>query len=55
MSSSIAEQLKPKLKLNRAGRNAEFVARDEAEIAIQLAHEIPPLQRTRFAPLIDNG
>jgi molybdate transport system substrate-binding protein len=36
----IAEQLKPKLILTRGQRNAQFVAKGEADIAIQLSNEI---------------
>jgi molybdate transport system substrate-binding protein len=35
----IADQLKPKLILTRGQRNAEFVAKGEAEIAVQLSNE----------------
>jgi len=45
----IAEELKPKLKLNRGGPNAAFVVRGEADMAIQLAHEI------RAVPGIDSS
>ncbi len=47
----IAEQVKPKLKLNRGGPNAAFVARGEAEMAIQLAHEIRTVPGIEFIPL----
>ncbi len=47
----IAEELKPKLKLNRGGPNAAFVARGEAEMAIQLAHEIRAVPEIEFIPL----
>jgi len=47
----IAEELKPKLKLNRGGPNAAFVARGEADIAIQLAHEIRAVPGIDFIPL----
>ena len=36
----IIDQLTPKLKLTRGQRNAEFVARGEADIAVQLSNEI---------------
>jgi len=47
----IAEEIKPKLKLNRGGPNAAFVARGEADIAIQLAHEIRAVPGIDFIPL----
>lgn len=47
----IAEEIKPKLKLNRGGPNAAFVARGEADIAIQLAHEIRAVPGIAFIPL----
>ena len=47
----IAEELKPKLRLNRGGPNAAFVARGEAEMAIQLAHEILAVPGIEFIPL----
>jgi molybdate transport system substrate-binding protein len=47
----IAEQLKPKLKLTRGLRNAEFVAKGEAEIAIQLSSEIRIVPGIEFIPL----
>jgi molybdate transport system substrate-binding protein len=47
----IAEQLKPKLKLTRGQRNAEFVAKGEAEIAIQLSNEIRMVPGIEFIPL----
>jgi molybdate transport system substrate-binding protein len=47
----IAEQLKPKLKLTRGQRNAEFVAKGEAEIAIQLSNEIRIVPGIEFIPL----
>jgi len=47
----IVEELKPKLKLNRGGPNAEFVARGEADMAIQLAHEIRAVPGIDFIPL----
>ncbi len=47
----IAEELKPKLKLNRGGPNAAFVARREADMAIQLAHEIRAVPGIDFIPL----
>jgi molybdate transport system substrate-binding protein len=36
----IADEIKPKLRLNKGGYNSEFVARGEADIAIQAEHEI---------------
>jgi molybdate transport system substrate-binding protein len=47
----IAEQLKPKLRLTRGQRNAEFVASGEAEIAIQLSSEIRVVPGIEFIPL----
>ena len=47
----IAEQVKPKLKLNRGGPNAELIAKGEAEMAVQLAHEIRIVPGTQFIPL----
>jgi molybdate transport system substrate-binding protein len=47
----IAEELQPKLKLNRGGPNAAFVARGEADMAIQLAHEIRAVPGIDFIPL----
>lgn len=47
----IAEEVKPKLKLNRGGPNAAFVARGEADMAVQLAHEIRAVPGIAFIPL----
>jgi molybdate transport system substrate-binding protein len=47
----IAEQLQPKLKLTRCQRNAEFVAKGEVEIAIQLSNEIRIVPGIEFVPL----
>ena len=47
----IAEQLKPKLILTRGQRNAEFVAKGEADIAIQLSSEIRMVPGIEFIPL----
>ena len=47
----ISEDLKPKLKLNRGGPNAVFVARGEADMAIQLAHEIRAVPGVDFIAL----
>jgi len=47
----IAEEIKPKLKLNRGGPTAAFVARGEADMAIQLAHEIRAVPGIDFIPL----
>lgn len=47
----IAEQLQPKLKLTRGQRNAEFVAKGEVEIAIQLSNEIRIVPGIEFIPL----
>jgi molybdate transport system substrate-binding protein len=46
----IAEQLKPRLKLTRGQRNAEFVARGEADIAVQLSNEIRVVPGIEFMP-----
>src|SRR2546425_3588379 len=47
----IADQLKPKLKLNRGGPNAELIAKGEAEMAVQLAYEIRMVPGMQFIPL----
>jgi molybdate transport system substrate-binding protein len=47
----IAEELRPKLKLTRGQRNAEFVAKGEVEIAIQLSNEIRIVPGVEFIPL----
>ena len=47
----IAELLKPKLKLTRGQRNAEFVAKGEADIAVQLSNEIRTVPGIEFIPL----
>jgi molybdate transport system substrate-binding protein len=47
----IAEQLKPKLKLTRGQRNAEYVAKGETEIAVQLSNEIRIVPGIEFMPL----
>jgi molybdate transport system substrate-binding protein len=47
----IAEELQPKLKLNRGGPNAAFIARGEADMGIQLAHEIRAVPGIDFIPL----
>jgi molybdate transport system substrate-binding protein len=47
----IAENLKPKLRLNRGGPNAAFVARGEADMAVQLGHEIRTVPGIEFIPL----
>jgi molybdate transport system substrate-binding protein len=47
----IAEQLKPKLKLTRGQRNAEYVARGEIELAVQLSNEIRIVPGIEFIPL----
>jgi molybdate transport system substrate-binding protein len=49
----IVDQLAPKLKLTRSQRNAEFVARGEADIAVQLSNEIravPGIEFISFPP-----
>src|SRR5215210_2146517 len=47
----IADQLNPKLKLSRGGPNAEFITKGEAEMAVQLAHEIRMVPGMQFIPL----
>ena len=47
----IAEQIKPKLKLNTGGYNAEFVANGEADMAFQLANEVRAVPGIEFIPL----
>ena len=47
----IAEQLQPKLKLTRGQRNAEFVAKGEADLAVQLSNEIRMVPGIVFIPL----
>ena len=46
----IMVQLTPKLKLTRDQRNAEFVARGEADIAVQLSNEIRIVPGIEFIP-----
>ena len=47
----IAEVIRPKLKLNTGGYNAEFVARGEADMAFQLANEVRAVPGIDFMPL----
>ena len=47
----LAEQINPKLKLNKGGYNAEFVAKGEADMAFQLAHEVRAVPGIEFIPL----
>ena len=47
----IADQIKPKLKLNTGGYNAEFVAKGEADMAFQLANEVRAVPGIEFIPL----
>jgi len=47
----IADQLKSKLILTRGQRNAEYVAKGEAEIGIQLSNEIRIVPGIEFLPL----
>ena len=47
----ISEQLEPNLKLIRGGLNAEFITKGEAEMAVQLAHEIRMVPGVQFIPL----
>lgn len=46
----IAEEVKPKLKLNKGSYNAEFVAKGEADIAVQGDHEIRCVPGIDFVP-----
>ncbi len=46
----IADQLAPKLKLTRGQRNATFVAKGEADIAVQLSNEIKMVPGIEFIP-----
>ncbi len=47
----IAHEMNPKLKLTRGALNAEMVADGEAELAVQLAHEIRAVAGVEFVPL----
>jgi molybdate transport system substrate-binding protein len=47
----IMDQLAPKLKLTRGQRNATFVAKGEADIAVQLSNEIRIVPGVEFIPL----
>ena len=47
----IAEAIGPRLRLTRGELNAELVARGEAELAVQLAHEIRAVAGVEFVPL----
>jgi molybdate transport system substrate-binding protein len=46
----IMDQLAPKLKLTRGQRNAQFVAKGEADIAVQLSNEIRMVPGIQFIP-----
>jgi molybdate transport system substrate-binding protein len=46
----IAEQLASKLKLTRGQRNAEFVAKGDADVAVQLSNEIRMVPGIEFIP-----
>jgi len=46
----ITDQLTPKLKLTRDQRNATFVAKGEADIAVQLSSEIRAVPGIEFIP-----
>jgi molybdate transport system substrate-binding protein len=46
----IIDQLAPKLKLTRGQRNAQFVAKGEADIAVQLSNEIRMVPGIEFIP-----
>jgi molybdate transport system substrate-binding protein len=46
----IVDQLAPKLRLTRGQRNAEFVAKGEADIAVQLSNEIRLVSGIEFIP-----
>lgn len=47
----IANEIKPRLRLTRGVFNAELVARGEAALAVQLAHEIRAVAGAEFVPL----
>jgi molybdate transport system substrate-binding protein len=47
----IADTLAPRLRLTRGALNAAPVARDEADLAVQLAHEIHAVAGVDFVPL----
>jgi len=47
----IMDELTPKLRLTRGQRNAEYVARGEADIAVQLSNEIRIVPGIEFIPL----
>jgi len=47
----VSDQLAPKLRLTRGQRNAEFVAKGDADIAIQLSNEIRMISGIEFLPL----
>jgi len=46
----IMDRLAPKLKLTRGQRNAEFVAKGEADMAVQLSNEIRIVPGIEFIP-----
>ena len=46
----IMDQLTPKLRLTRGQRNATFVAKGEADIAVQLSNEIRMVPGIEFVP-----
>ena len=46
----ITDQLAPKLRLTRDQRNATFVAKGEADIAVQLSNEIRMVPGIEFIP-----
>ena len=46
----IMDQLTPRLKLTRGQRNAEFVAKGQADIAVQLSNEIRIVPGIEFIP-----
>ena len=46
----IMDQLTPRLRLTRGQRNATFVARGEADIAVQLSNEIKVVPGIEFIP-----
>ena len=47
----IADKLAPGLRLTRGVLNAALVARDEADLAVQLAHEIHAVAGVDFVPM----
>jgi len=46
----IADKIEPKLRLTKDASNSELVARGEAEMAVELAHEIRSVAGVEFVP-----